>query len=190
MLLLTLGLITLSAGAAEVFRWVDDSGQVHYSDRPMEGAERVHIEDAQAFKVPAAERRAKVEDSDGPAAAFNYETLEIASPRQEEVLWNIEGQLEVSMQLRPQLQTGHRVELYLDDRRVEGMRRGSLQASLTDVSRGVHTLRAEVRDQTGTVMIRSDVRTFAVQQTSIANPVNPVQNPPPALPPRPTPRRN
>ncbi|MEZ5498145.1 MAG: DUF4124 domain-containing protein [Steroidobacteraceae bacterium] len=33
--------LPLSAVHAEIYRWVDDSGRVHYSDRPVEGAELV-----------------------------------------------------------------------------------------------------------------------------------------------------
>ena len=78
-----------------------------------------------------------------------YRTLEIVRPGQEEVLWNTGGQLDVSMRVEPRLQIGHRVSLYLNDQAVE-VRPGSLQAQLTEVPRGVHVLRAEVRDRTGT----------------------------------------
>ena len=63
--------------------------------------------------------------------------------------------------------------------RPSSFRPSSLQATLTDVARGVHVLRAEVRDRTGTVVITSDPRTFVVQQTSIQNPNNPANAPGP-----------
>ena len=36
-------LIALSASAAELWRWKDADGVVHYSDRPVPGAERIDV---------------------------------------------------------------------------------------------------------------------------------------------------
>jgi len=174
----------------EVYRWVDEDGVVHFSDRPEEGAERVELQDAQTFSAPPVKPRASRSSSTTTAgtdeAGFRYEEFEFVNPGQEEVLWNIEGQLDVSMRLQPRLQSGHQVSLYLDDQPVEGMRRNRLQVNLTDVSRGLHVLRAEIRDVTGLVLIKAQPRTFSVQQTSILNPNNPANAPiPTPLPSRP-----
>ncbi len=175
-------LVGAATGATEVYRWVDSEGVVHYSDRPKEGAERVQLQEAQTIPAPRARPSgrspASGDESGDTTDAAVYRTLEIVRPGQEEVLWNTGGQLDVSMRLDPRLQIGHRVSLYLDDQAVE-MRPSSLQATLTDVARGVHVLRAEVRDRTGTVVITSDPRTFVVQQTSIQNPNNPANAPGP-----------
>lgn len=181
-LLLTICLLVgATAGATEVYRWVDSDGVVHYSDRPKEGAERVQLQEAQTFPAPPVRPRSSSaagdEESDD-ADASRYQKLEIVRPGQEEVLWNIGGQTDVSMRLEPRLQIGDRVSLYLDDRVVE-TGAGGLQAQLTELTRGVHVLRAEVRDRTGTVLIRSQPRTFVVQQTSIQNPNNPANVPTP-----------
>lgn len=172
------------AGAAEVYRWVDSDGVVHYSDRPIEGAERMQLDNIQTISPPAprASRRSRSEESEDEAAP-RYQSLEILKPGQEEVLWNIEGQLDVSMRLEPRLQTGDRVSLYLNDAKVD-MNPRSLQARLSGVDRGVHVLRAEVRDPTGTVVITSQPRTFVVQQTSVLNPNNPANAPIPTPRPR------
>lgn len=168
-LILLLGLLAGAAGATNVYRWVDENGQVHFSDRPAEGAEVLKVPEAQTFSAPPAPVRVP-RPSAPDEAPPRYESLEIVRPAQEEVLWNIEGQLEVSLQLQPRLRQGDRIELYLDDQRVEGLRPGSLQVRLSEVYRGVHVLKAEVRDSQGTLLIASQPRTFAVQQTSIQNP--------------------
>jgi len=171
LLLIVLGLLSSLALATEVYRWVDDQGQVHFSDRPLEGGEKVEIRPQIELGTPDVQPRARREASADSAdeAAARYQSLEIISPAQEEVLWNIEGQLDVSMRLQPRLQEGHSVELLLDGNPVEGMQRGSMQARLSEVFRGVHVLRASVRDRNGRLLIESQPRTFAVQQTSILN---------------------
>ncbi len=163
------------ANATEVFRWVDSDGTVHFSDRPQEGAERVEIRQPSTFQAPPVRRSGRPAETEPEAAepAFSYESLEIVSPGQEEVLWNIEGEMDVSMRLQPRLQPGHSLRLFLDDRPVEGLPAGSTRARLSGVYRGVHVLRAEVLDRGGQVMLASQPVTFAVQQTSLANPSNP-----------------
>ncbi len=49
-----------------------------------------------------------------------------------------------------------------------------MQVQLQDVFRGTHTLKAEVVNETGAVLIESQPTTFAVRQTSIANPSRPI----------------
>lgn len=167
-------LITVPARATEVYRWVDGSGQPHYSDQWQPGAEKVRIADSPGVSPPKAQGAdaGKPGQQSAAAATGRYETLEIASPAQEEVLWNIEGQLRVSLRLSPALQPGHDLRLYLDGT-LQDLPAGSTEAQLKDVFRGVHTLKAEVVNESGQVLISSQPTTFVVRQTSLANPSRP-----------------
>lgn len=165
--------------ATEVYRWVDADGLVHYSDRPQEGAETIVIPEAQTFSTPAPQSsrssaaasssRSETDQEESPG----YSNFEIVSPKQEEVFWNIGGELSVSLRARPRIQSGHTIHLIMDGREVQRLQRGRMQARLTDVFRGTHTLVAEVRDSGGKTIARSDSVQFTVQQTSIQNPNNP-----------------
>ncbi|MFQ5635265.1 MAG: DUF4124 domain-containing protein [Gammaproteobacteria bacterium] len=178
-LLLLVGLLPVLVGAAEVYRWVDDEGQPHYSDRPREGAEIIVIPDAQTYSAPAQRTgRQRATTSSGRSTreageAAGYSNFEIVSPKQEEVLWNIGGELGVSLRARPDIRSGHAIYLILDGRAVQQLSRGRLQATLQEVVRGTHTLQAEVRDARGNSIARSAAVTFTVQQTSLQNPNNP-----------------
>lgn len=179
-LIMLIALIPTVLVAAEVYRWVDDDGTVHYSDRPQEGAETVVIQDAQTFSAPAPKAARstssttsdKADDAE-PEEAVSYSNFEIVSPRQEEVLWNTGGQLNVSLRVRPRIRSGHSIFLVMDGQEIQQLPRGRMQASLTDVVRGTHQLHAEVRDRSGSTVARSDMVQFTVQQTSIQNPNNP-----------------
>lgn len=160
------------ASAAEVYRWTDPDGQVHFSDRPREGAERIQIREPSTFQAPATSRRRISAREQEPALPVRYDSVEIVSPAQEDVLWNIEGELEVSIRVQPSLQQGHRLRLSLDGQTVD-LPPGSTQAQFSAVSRGVHVLRARVLDDSDQVLGESQPRTFAVQQTSVLNPNNP-----------------
>ena len=167
-ILVLLGLLASATALAQAYTWVDDEGVTHYSDRPQEGAEQVNLSEysrntgAQLYRQrPAAEEADEAGEDAGP---FKYDSLEVASPGSEETLWNIEGVLNVSLALSPGLQSGHRVRVYFDGqaRDVSGT---SIQ--LEEVYRGVHNIQAEVIDETGKLMIRSQTNRFYVQQNSI-----------------------
>jgi hypothetical protein len=174
-----LGISTLLAApcghaAAEVYRWVDEDGVVHYSDQPHPGAEKLRIESAPepGTRLPAnavAERRGteQAQDEQSSDPSFSYQSLTISHPAAEETLWNIGATLSVTLELQPALRPGHRVRVYFDG---EAMEVGGIQFTLEDVYRGVHNLQAEVVDANGNVMIRSQPNRFYVQQTTVVNP--------------------
>lgn len=173
LLILLTVFVAATVAATEVYRWVDADGQVHYSDQWQPGAERVRITTTPGLSAPRPAEPTGDEQTPTPVTTGSpYRLLDIASPAQEEVLWNIEGQLRVSLQLQPALQPGHELRLYLDGQQ-QDIPPGSTSVQLSEVFRGVHTLRAEVVDEQGTVLIASPTRTFVVRQTSIANPQRP-----------------
>jgi len=167
--LVLLGLLASATALAQAYTWVDEEGVTHYSDRPEEGARQVNLSEysrntgTQLYRPrPAAAQSDDAEEETGP---FKYESLVVASPAAEETLWNIEGILNVSLALSPGLQSGHRVRVYFDGqaRDVSGT---SIQ--LEEVYRGVHNIQAEVIDETGKLMIRSQTNRFYVQQNTVA----------------------
>jgi hypothetical protein len=172
-------LIAAAAGATDVYRSVDANGQVHYSDQWRPGAEKIRIETeappasatVQAGRNPAAEAGTNVRSPPGKPAN-RYESVEITRPAQQEVLWNIEGQLPVSVRVTPALQAGDSLRLFLDGNLRE-MPAGRTDLQLQEVHRGAHTLRAEVVNGAGAVMIASPTVSFAVRQTSLLNPSRP-----------------
>lgn len=163
-----ISLLVAASAFAEAYRWVDEDGVIHYSDRPREGAEQVELSEysrntgAQFYRARAAAAADDEESADqGP---FRYESITISAPGAEETLWNIEGILNVSLTLSPGLQNGHQVRVYFDgeQRMVPGT---SFQ--IEEVWRGVHNIQAEVINDTGKLMIRSKPNRFYVQQNKV-----------------------
>lgn len=161
--------LVVSAGAAaeDVWRWVDEEGVIHFSDRPHPGAERVQIGPVQTFPAPVLSPARETTPSQPGEPAAPYSRVEIASPAAGETLWNIAGELSVQVALEPQLAGGHEMRLYFDGNPVEGAPQGSGQFALGEVYRGEHTLRAAIFDAEGRELASSETITFYVQQTSI-----------------------
>ncbi len=161
-------LAAVSAAAQEAYRWVDEDGIVHYSDRPREGAESIVLPSpnvATTRRVPRPSATQDQEEEPAEEPKTGYTSIEIISPGPEETLWNIEGVLNVSVALQPALQQGHQLRAYFDGemRPVSGT---SFQ--LQEVWRGVHNIQVEVVDSTGRMMIRSQPNRFYVQQNTVA----------------------
>jgi hypothetical protein len=98
--------------------------------------------------------------------------VNVASPAEQQTLWNIGSTLMVQIEIDPPLSSAHRVDVILDGQR-RNLNTASLQVTLPDVFRGTHTLQAVVIDANGAEVMRSPTRNFIVQQNSIQNPNSP-----------------
>jgi hypothetical protein len=170
-------ILVLAAGVAlggPTYRWVDAQGQVHYSDRPVEGAVEVELPGITSYAPPAIDT-APVPPSDQPGAAPMAENegqvpptaVRITSPEPEETLWNLGGRLPVAVTVEPGMSPGLKVNLYLDGNRVVDGEAGRLAFELEEIQRGEHSISAAVEDESGSEVLRSDAIRFYVQQTSI-----------------------
>ena len=164
-------LVLAGAVFGQAYKWVDEDGVVHYSDRPQEGAEEIQLPTTQRSSqpsrspTPATRQTTQAAEPAEEEKPFSYESLTVSSPAAEETLWNIESVLNVTLNATPALQRGHRVRVYFDGtpQMVSGT---SFQ--IEEVFRGVHNLQAEILDETGKMMIRSIPNRFYVQQNTIA----------------------
>lgn len=173
-------LLVASPAFADAYRWVDSNGVVHYSDRPVEGAERIEL-DVRSTPASAAQSRSPARATTPNAATptrqaaasqqteqtTGYQTLEIVRPLLGETLWNIGSVLTVSMRSSPALQSGHRVQLIYDGQRRADLVSADLDIVVNNVYRGEHTLQAEILDGNGNAIIQSRTKRFYVQQSSI-----------------------
>jgi hypothetical protein len=166
-------LITTPSLAEEIFKWVDESGQMHFSDVPKEGATEVEIAPAQTFSAPSAPNvatssAATTESAVGAAQeAVSYAAMEITSPAMEETIWNTGGEITVTVRLQPGLKTGHQIRMFLDGKPLPNLRPNTSSQQVSNVYRGEHQLRAQVWDENGAVLITADPSTFFYQQTSV-----------------------
>lgn len=157
--------------AVPVWTWVDESGQRHYSDRPVEGATQIEIGTSQTFsaEVPApiaSSAGSRSEQEPDPGAP--YTVLDVIRPEPEETLWNTGGTMTVELAVNPALRAAHSIGLIYDGQRLEPPSR-SLSMTINEVYRGEHTIQAVILDADGEELMRSTPVTFFVQQTSIRN---------------------
>lgn len=179
--------VALSAGAAEIWRWKDANGVVHYSDQPMPGAERMGLS-IPAPGTPGAEQAADTP----PAAEYQpseppppreqpvaYKTCIVAAPAPDETFRGVQP-VDVRLTIEPQLQPGHTVRVLFDGSPVAGWPSEGTQHTLPEVFRGSHTLSVRVIDENGRAVCASPTVTFHLHQNSVLPPAGQAPRPRPA----------
>jgi Domain of unknown function (DUF4124) len=163
--------LALPATAAETWRWKDANGVVHYSDRPVPGAERMNLgsgttPDAQPVTVAP---RAGVGLGQQTSAPIPYSSCTVVAPANDET-FNMVNSVSATLQVTPILQVGHRLRVLLDGVvHVEWPDR-QLSNTLMNVYRGTHTLSVQVLDADGKTVCAGPATTFHVRQSSIFSP--------------------
>lgn len=143
-----------------LYKWVDDKGNVHYSDHPQPGAVKIHVPHAQTFNASVA----VVPQNPPPGndnQAFSYKKLAIVSPTADQVFWNVRS-VSVSVDLEPGLQPGDTLTISLDGQ----SKTGGTSATFDDLDRGEHSATASVTDGSGAKVITAAPVVFYIQKST------------------------
>ena len=176
-LLLIINLCLAAVVAAkDVYRYVDEHGNVTYSDTPVPDAEKIRIDEVQTIApgdVP------KFVYTPPPKEVTAYTKLEIVSPENDSVIQTDDGIVTVSAVVEPvvNLRAGHYLVVYLDGNKAASGT--SPQFMLTNLDRGTHTLNLAVLDQSGSQVISSPPVSFTLYQHSALHPPPKPPTPPP-----------
>ncbi len=155
---------------AQIYRWVDSSGQVHFSDQPRKGAEKVDLPPVQTYSPPETKdnnNEAKKEDSDkeDESTSASY-SIKIVQPVAESTLRNNQGLVPVVVELDPQLRETDEIQLVYDGKPM-GKPQNTPTFTLTNVYRGSHTVAVQVLSEDGTVINESEPVTFFMHRPRI-----------------------
>lgn len=175
-------LVTASAGAATIYKWVDANGVTHYSDQPYPGAKKIEVEAAQTYSAPPPPRAA-VSKSAAANEGPPYKACELFKPSPEEVFFNV-STVTAKLRLDPGLRAGDKASIALDGKVLRDIPLAGADFTLTQVDRGTHTVSAVVENLAGEIICQSPSVTFHVRQASILSPKSPLRPKPPAKPPR------
>lgn len=179
-------LATVGSVDADVYTWVDETGQVHYSDQWVPGCEKVEMPEFPIAAPPASpparsisdalpsEESTKTATSEQPV----YKNLTVVSPNEDECLRRTGGIVKFLVDVDPAPQQkkllqhpAHRMRVrlngtLLDSEFLIGRQDGSLALFLTEVFHGTHQLQVMIEDADGQSLAQSQVVNFHVQQFS------------------------
>jgi hypothetical protein len=176
-LIIALVLATLTVSTtAQVYRWVDDSGQVHFGDRPpADGAEQVRLPPSSTYaprQLPSTLGEEKQDEPGEAAETVAYTTVKIVRPADDGTIRDNTGRVELEVTLEPPLQEGHRLAVLVDGRSVFDQLT-TTSVALTNVDRGTHNIQVKVLDADGSQLISSKPVTFHLHRASVLTPPRP-----------------
>ncbi|VAW88083.1 hypothetical protein MNBD_GAMMA18-1453 [hydrothermal vent metagenome] len=155
-------LLALPCGA-EMYKWVDDDGNVSYGDYPAPDQEKQVIKPipistySSSYRKPDTKLATKQAKK---AKETRYTQLTIAQPQDDAAIRSNNGQLTVTLVVTPPLDTkaGHKIELILDGSKIATSDGSSI--TLANLNRGTHSLEAKIINKKGEMLIASPSQTF------------------------------
>lgn len=156
-----LGLIlAASATAADVYRWVDDKGVVHYGDKPQHpGDQPVQLPQLQTYKSgtappgfanPADSSSSAAAKGKPPAAAT---AIAITAPEADETIRDADGRVQVNVS--GQAGHGQGLVYYLDGAAQNAAPTAATSYLLSGVERGDHSISVALVGADGQEVLRS-----------------------------------
>ena len=172
-------------GMADVYKWVDDEGRVHFSDRPDADSNATRMPGFQTGS-PSVDKPASPEPvpaapgdtpgvykfpelfGDGPAQqGVNY-SIRITTPLQDATVRDNQGIIPVAFTTSPMPEEDFSYQMFLD-----GMPWYepffSQQVYLSNVDRGTHTIQVKLMNAEGAVVETSNTVTIHLHRASALN---------------------
>jgi hypothetical protein len=158
-----------TAWAADIWKVVDEDGNVTYTDQPpkdgsapMDLPELSVIEtDIQEVQTPAEEEEAK-EPTTGDLRKL-YRDFRITRPLHDETFWGTANKVTITWGSNAPLTPDLNVRLFVDGRPEVAPATGSVSLTL---ERGEHKVFAELRDTSNRRIMKSETITFYIKQGS------------------------
>ena len=149
-----LGLLSCLA-QAQVYKHVDEEGNVTFTDQPPPNATPVEIQAPNTVAAPARNAYPEVPKPATPSVAGDSYKVSIASPANETIIPRGPGNFTVSASVFPSLGGDHNLQLLMDGEPREAAQKGSSWA-LTNVFRGERRLEVAVVDSKGKELAKSE----------------------------------
>lgn len=169
MRVLLISLCFISISWANVYKWTDENGIVHFSDTPHPGSQSIKLPAAQPFNNNSQNQiitSRPIENSVTNSAEIDYDNLIISQPKDAETIRNNEGYVPVIVEIMPDLKTEDKLQLLYDGAPI-GEPQNALVFTLKNVYRGTHTIAVQVQSADGTVINTSDQVTFYMQRPRV-----------------------
>lgn len=165
-----LGFVVAFTAGAEVYRGVDENGNVEYSDKTASGSKKITLGDRlTTYGTDAAkkqeEKKADGEGDDKKDAETefkDYKKFKIVSPGGLEKVRGNGKSATIKTVLEPALVAEHKIEIVQNGKKL-AQKFSSTSFILALERQGTHSVYAQVVDSAGKMLIRSNVVAFVLQ---------------------------
>lgn len=151
----------VSAVSAEIYKTVDENGNVIYTDqKPTDEAKPLDLPELNV----AEPHKALPKPPAAVDVAEAWQGFRLESPADQENVWGSGGSVTVRLSSEQELRNGMNVVIYIDGTPHNARR--SLQHTVDGISRGEHNLYAELQGRGGRVLATTQQITFHMKQFS------------------------
>ena len=135
---------------ADVYRWVDDEGNVEFTDEPREGAVKIEVGPTATITLPKLKDVGGLdtENDEQTPARDPYNKLDITFPKNDAAFTTGTGEVTVMMDVAPSLYPNHSLRLTLDGTQVTTKEQFF---KFQNVNRGTHQLSVDIIDNSNVV---------------------------------------
>ncbi|TQV73660.1 DUF4124 domain-containing protein [Aliikangiella marina] len=165
--------LSISAGEKKkLYKWVDENGNVHYSDEPHKGAEELEIKEVPTIKMdtpPVQITGLESLDISADPDDFQggYSVARLSEPLNNSVVRNNAGAITLSAQLSPPLSENHTIRFFLDGRPVSRDPK-ALTVTVDEQAYGEHSAYFVILNTKGKQLHKSETSNF-----NLLNMINP-----------------
>ncbi|KTD06455.1 hypothetical protein Lgra_3232 [Legionella gratiana] len=152
---------------AQIYKWVDSQGGVHFSDTPHKGAEVITLPEEQSSSSPPAAtsqistEQGELQDDNPVKLKHSYDKIEIVKPVSGATIRNNQGFVTVTVLTEPDLFPGDKAQLLYDNAAL-GEPQKNLIFEINGMNRGSHTLAVQILDEEGNIIDSTDPVTIYV----------------------------
>lgn len=168
-LLLCVTLIFFTSVSAEVYRVLDEDGNVIFSDKPSPGAVEVEIDHVQTISPPKVKDfkyKPSVKDKTGD----DYTSLEIVSPENDQIFTGKAVEVSVNILIQPALNTSRGDRLILTMDGIKQADSTSTSFTFGKLDNGKHTVKVVVVNKDGNPLKSSETVSFTINFRSDLKP--------------------
>ena len=163
-LIAVLALIGPSLQAATVYKYMDEDGNLVFTDEPVEGAEKLNVQPVPT--VPAVPVPASSGEPQQQEKPFSYNQITIVTPSAGENFVNNGGKVTIQVAMSPELRPSDKLQLYFNGE-PKGKPQSSTVFDFNNLYRGEYVTRVVAVNEAGEQLGQSDTITFYVRRSAI-----------------------
>ncbi|WOT04948.1 DUF4124 domain-containing protein [Shewanella youngdeokensis] len=161
--LLVLTLLISSLTHATVYKWTDEDGKVHFSDKPVKNAVIVEFNKKTENQVKLPSPTPSAPSTEPTADMISY-NMQIDSPSEEQTIRSNEGRISLALKIKPKLALAHQLVLFMDGEQQGGTQQSSL-FNVSGIDRGEHTFVIKALAQDGKLLASTPPRKVFLHRT-------------------------
>jgi len=149
---------------AKIYKWTDEEGNLHFTDKPKQGATTVKLPKLQEYSAP--KQSPEQQQASAVGSSVDYSEVSITQPEANATIRNNQGFVAIMIHTEPSLADGHKFQLILNSRKV-GEPQTSPSFALKELDRGSHNIAIHIVNSNGEPLAKSEQITIHMHRPRV-----------------------